>query len=323
MRPAIIITGISGNLGRQVAKVLHKEDRIVGIDRRPFRGKPKDVEIHHIDIRRKKCEDIFRTEDVKAVVHMAIIHDPRMSTHEHHTFNVVGTQMILEYCARYKVPKVVVLSSANVYGPSPNNSNFLSEDAPLLAGERFPEVRDLIAADMFAQQFVWREREVETSILRPVHIIGPTVKNAPSNYLRMRYPWTLLGFDPIVQFIHEEDVGRAVQAALKPGIRGVYNVTGPGEVPLSVALRDLGRKPVPVPHILAGPILERLFKWHVSNYPPAELDHIHYMCTVDGSRFAKESGFRPAFTLRETIRSVMGDQPMQLPPADRPRVVAI
>lgn len=308
-RDKIVITGISGNLGRSLSKLLHKTERIVGIDRRPFFGKPKDVEVLQVDIRRKKSEEVFRRRDVKAVIHMGIIHDPRLPAEEHHSFNVGGTINILEYCARYQVPKLVVLSSANVYGPSPNNTNFLTEDAPLMAGSRFPDIRDLIEVDMYAQQFIWRHPQVETVILRPVHIAGPTIKNAPSNYLRLRYPWVLAGFDPMVQLIYVDDVCRALQLAMKPGLRGIYNVSGAGEVPLSTVFKELGAVPIPVPHFAARPLLGALFKARLASYPEAELDHIQFLCTVDGSRFATDAGWAPQFTLRETIRSVLGELP--------------
>ena len=306
MRDAIVITGISGNLGRALAKQLHRRDRIVGVDRRPMKGKPKDIELHQIDLRRKKTEDIFRRGDVKALIHMGIMHDPRMSQEEHHTFNVFGTTQVLEYAARYKVPKVIVLSSATVYGPSPNNDNFLTEDAPLMGGQRFSDIRDLIEVDMFAQQYMWKHPEVETVVLRPVHIAGATIKNAPSNYMRLQRPLALAGFDPMVQLIETHDVCRALEAALRPGLRGVYNVVGPGEVPLSAVLRELGRKPIPVPHLIARQLLKRLWDARLSSYPPPELDHIHYLCTVDGTKAERELGYRAEHTLRETIRSVLG-----------------
>ena len=170
-----------------------------------------------------------------------------MPRSEAHSFNVVGTHKILDLCVRHGVRKVVVLSSANVYGPRPDNSNFLPEEAPLMAAERFSEMRDLIELDMYAQSFMWKHPELETVILRPVNIVGPTVRNAPSNYLRLARPITVLGFDPMVQLIHEEDVCRALALALRPGLRGVFNVTGPGEVPLSSVLRELGRRPIAGP----------------------------------------------------------------------------
>src|SRR6185295_2231720 len=63
-RPAVLITGISGNLGRALVKMLHKRERIIGMDRRPFYGKPKDVEMYELDLRKKKAEDVFRRNEI-------------------------------------------------------------------------------------------------------------------------------------------------------------------------------------------------------------------------------------------------------------------
>jgi UDP-glucose 4-epimerase len=301
----VAITGIAGNLGRALARMLYGQERIVGIDRRPFRGKPDDLEMHQVDIRRNRSEDPFRKGRLKALIHMGIMHDPRMSAEDHHSFNVLGTTRVLDYCVKYGIRKVVVLSSANVYGPAPSNSNFLAEDSPLMAAERFSDVRDLIAVDLYAQSFFYRHPEIETVVLRPVHIIGPLIKNAPSNYLRLEHPWVLMGFDPMLQLIHFDDVCRALAMSLRPGVRGVYNVVGPGEVPLSAVLRELGREPIPVPHFLARPILRRLFKLHLANFPTPELDYLQYNSTVDGSRFAREVGFTAQHSLRETIRAAI------------------
>jgi len=314
-RPVVLVTGISGNLGRTLTKLLHRSERIVGIDRRPFIGAPKDVEVFQIDLRKKKAEDVFRRFSVKAVIHMGIMHDPRMSQEDHHAFNVVGTTRLLDACARLGVKKVVVLSSANVYGPSPDNSNFLTEDAPLMAASRFSEVRDLIEVDMLAHGFFWRHPELETVILRPVHILGPTIKNAPSNYLRLAHPWMLAGFDPMVQLIHQEDAARAMVEALTPGLRGVYNVVGPGEVPLSSVFRELGRTPIPVPHVIARPLLSVLFRYRLAEFPPPELDHIQFLCNVDGSAWVRDVHWEPRFSMRETIHSVDPEAPLVRLPA--------
>lgn len=305
MPRTVLVTGISGNLGRALAKQLHTETRVIGVDRRPFPGKPKDIDHHQVDVRKSRVEDAFRRRPVEAVIHLGIMHDPRMPFSEAHSFNVVGTHRILELCVRHGVRKVVILSSANVYGPRPENSNFLPEETPLMAADRFSDVRDLIEVDMYAQSFMWRHPELETVILRPVNIVGPTVRNAPSNYLRLESPLTVMGFDPMVQLIHEEDACRALVLALRPGLRGVFNVTGPGEVPLSAALRELGRRPVPVPHPLIRPLLRHAFEARLTGFPPGEVDHIQYLCVVDGSRFVRETGWTPRWSLRDTIRSVL------------------
>jgi UDP-glucose 4-epimerase len=164
-------------------------------------------------------------------------------------------------------------------------------------------MRDLVEIDHLVSTFLWRAQNVETVILRPVHIVGP-VHNAPSNYLRIERPPSLLGFDPMVQLIHYLDVAESVVAALQPHRRGIYNIVGPGEVPLSAVLRELGRDPVAIPHPVARPILSLAFRLGMSSFPVAELDFIRYVCMVDGRRASAELGFRPRYGLRETIQAV-------------------
>ncbi len=310
--PAVVVTGICGRLGRRVCRVLHRDTRVIGIDRRAFPDKPKDVEHWQIDIRRKKAQDVFRqnahpagsgASQISAVVHLGVMHDPRASAAEHHSWNVAGFAKLLEWVALYKIPKLVVLSSANVYGPQPDNAQFLTEDAPLLGGQRFPEIRDLVEVDMLAQSFFWKNPETETVVLRPVHILGG-VRNAPSNYLRLPVVPTLMGFDPMVQVVHEDDVVHALRLALRPGVRGIFNVAGPTPVPLSHLVRALGRPQLPVPHPFAKGLLQRLYRLRLSSFPAPELDHIRYVCMVDDARAREVLGYSARKSLEETARAV-------------------
>jgi UDP-glucose 4-epimerase len=309
IKQRVVVTGISGRLGRLLARRLHRDPgvQVIGLDRRPFFDKPKDIEHHAVDVRSKKARDLFRHRRIDALVHMGVMHKPRESAAEHYSWNIGGLGKLLEYCAQYNVPKVVVMSSANVYGPRPDNAQFLGEDAPLLAAQSFPEMRDLVELDHMTSSFFWKARDIDTVILRPVHILG-RVKNAPSNYLRLPRVPTLLGFDPMVQMIHERDVTEAIALALRPGVRGIFNVTGPGEVPLSVVLRELGRHTIRVPHPLAKPLWRAAWRFGMSSFPVAEFDFIRYVCMVDGRRAERELGYRPHHSLRETIRAVLGER---------------
>jgi UDP-glucose 4-epimerase len=304
---AIVITGICGKLGKGVARVLHRERKVIGVDRRPFPDKPKDVDHRQIDVRRKKLKDVFRGVKVDAVVHLGVMHDPRASAAEHHSWNVAAFGKLLEYVAQFQVPKLVLLSSANVYGPQPDNPQFLNEDAPLLGGAAFSEIRDLIEVDILAQSFFWKHPQTDTVILRPVHILGG-VHNAASNYLRLETVPTLLGFDPMVQVIHESDVVRAIQLALRPGLRGIFNVAGPAPLPLSRIIKLAGRPHLPVPYSMAKMFLRRMWSLRLSNFPVPELDHIRFVCMVDDARARGELGFAPAIPVEETVQSVALDQ---------------
>ena len=305
--PPVVITGICGRLGRRLARLLHRERPIIGIDRRPFQGKPKDIKHEAIDIRRKKTRDVFRSQRIAAVVHMGIMHNPRSSSTEHHTWNVVGFQKLLDYVAQYKVPKLIVLSGAAVYGPNPDNPQFLTEDAPLMGSARFSELRDLIEVDMLAQSFFWKHPEVETVILRPCHILGE-VRNASSNYLRLPRIPMLLGFDPMVQVMHEEDVVRAMILALRPGIRGVFNLAGREPAKLSSVIALTGRPTVSIPHPVAEMALKRMWRLGMTSFPAPELDHIKYVCMVDTTRARSVLGFEPKHDLASTVDAVFAGE---------------
>ena len=297
---AVVITGISGRLGRMLASKVHREYPVIGIDRRDFPNPPKDIIMYNLDIRRKRVESIFRKHKIRAVIHMAIIHDPRLNTAEHHDFNVMGTKKILNYVAKYNIPKVIVLSSANVYGPRPENTQFLTEESPLMAAGRFGDIRDLILVDLSANTFFWEHPQVETVILRPVHIVGK-VHNAPSNYLRLKKIPTVMGFDPMVQIIHTDDVIRAMMLSLKKGVKGVFNIVGPDPVALSALIKALGKPQIPIPGPLFEAAMKVMWKFRFTTFPPPELDYIRYVCTVDGSRAKRELGYTPIRSLKYII----------------------
>lgn len=302
-RATVVVTGVCGRFGKRIARALHRQRPIVGLDPRPFPDRPRDVEHAAFDPRSKRARDVFRNPDVGAVIHLAVTHNPRASREEQHVANVLGFQKVLEYVAAYQIPKLVLLSSANVYGPRPDNAQFLDEDAPLLAGGRFHEMRDLVEIDMSAQSFFWKHPSTETVILRPAHILG-TVRNAPSNYLRLARVPILLGYDPMIQVVHQDDVVQAVARALTPGIRGIFNIAGPSPVALSQAVHVLGRSTFPVPHGVAKFAVDRLFRWRVTSFPAPELDFIRYVCMVDDSRARSELGYRPQATLEDALFAV-------------------
>jgi UDP-glucose 4-epimerase len=299
---AVVVTGICGRLGRRLARHLHRRRRVIGIDDRPFPDRPADVEHHQLDLRSARAREVFRS-GVTALVHLGVAHDPHADPTEHHFWNVTALQRLLEHAEHCGVKKVVLLSSGNVYGPRPDNPQFLTEEAPLLGAGPFSEIRDLVELDMCGQSFFWKLPSVETVILRPAHILG-TVRNAPSNYLRLSVVPTLLGFDPMVQAIHQDDVVAGLLLALEPGRRGIYNLAGPPPVPLSRALELLGRQSLPVPHALARVGVERLFRWRITKFPAPELDFIRYVCMVDDSRARRDLGYAPTHGLVATLCAV-------------------
>ncbi|MBW2736109.1 MAG: NAD-dependent epimerase/dehydratase family protein [Deltaproteobacteria bacterium] len=305
MSSRIVVTGIASRLGRLVARHLHRlgEGEVVGIDRRPVAHLPKDVVHLAADIRSRKARDVFR-HDVKALIHIALYHQAR--TAEQRSFNVMGTARLLDYCERYGVEKVIVLSSAEVYGPRPDNHQFLKEDAPLMGAVGFSALQELVTADMQATSYFWQARHSQTDavVLRPVHILGG-LHNPPSNFLRLRHPPVPIGFDPMIQVVHELDVVQAVMRALGEGVHGVFNIAGPGELPLSVLLGELGKRPIRVPYGALKAGVSLLHKVGLSRFSSPEIEHLRFVGMVDSARAARVLGYRSRYNLRETVRAVV------------------
>jgi UDP-glucose 4-epimerase len=152
--------------------------------------------------------------------------------------------------------------------------------------------------------FLWRYPEISTSILRPVNTLGYYVHSAIGTYLKLDLVPTVAGFDPMMQFIHEEDVAEAMALALQNELRGVYNVIGPGAVPIKTAIEAIGRRRVSIPEPLAHYVIRQLFRFKIYQFPPEALDFIKYPCTVCGERFKRATAFEPLFSLEETFASV-------------------
>lgn len=303
-RERALVTSAAGGMGRLVCRRLHRSFDVIAVDRAPFPDRPKDVEHHQVDLRRKAATQLLKRKRADVVVHIGGIHAPpgRAGAQSRHL--VEATVHLLKLVEETKARKLVLLSSALLYGPSATSSGFLSEEAPLLGAGNVPDLSDDISLDMMVQSFFWKSPATETVILRPVHVVGPHLDNLASRYLRARQVPRLLGFDPMMQIVHEDDVVDAVERALAPGVRGVFNVVGQTQAPLSRLLRVRGASTLPLPAPLFRAALQRAFAWRLSNVDAGELAFLQYSYLVDGRRAASELGFQPRKSLRETLEDL-------------------
>jgi len=295
----ILVVGIAGGLGRQVARRLQRDYEVVGADRAPLSARLPEVPFHRVDLRTRGFENVVRTVQPDVVLHLGFVRHFRGSHDERYDVNVRGTRRLLDHCRRHGVGRVVVLSTSYVYGALPDNPSFVDEDHPLSASRNYPEIRDLVEVDTLSTAFMWRHPDLRAAVLRPVPVLGYYTESTIGNYLRSRPVLVALGFNPMIQFIHEEDLAEAVALTVKQDLRGVYNVVGPGEVPLRVAIRETGGWALPLPDAL----LRRLTGL-AADLPPGAIDFVKFPCTIAGERFVAETGFRPRFGLKEIFRSV-------------------
>ncbi len=306
VRDKVLLTGISGSLGQIIANTLSKTHHIIGADKRAFPHKPKEVELYPLDLRRKSAFTLLKKRKPDVIIHVGVIRNrlKHVGASSAYYFNLEITSQLLKLAEQIEVKKFIFLSTANLYGPCAASSGFLSEDAPLHGADRSPEIRDLVALDMMIQSFFWKQPNIETVILRPVHIVGPELNNAPSRYFRLDKMPTLLGFDPMIQLVHSSDVARAIQLSLKPNVRGIFNIVGNTQAPLSRLIEQLKTPSYSVPEFVFRTFMRSAFRYRLSSFPPGELDHLKYTCLIDGSLAAKELKYEPKVSLTAILKSL-------------------
>ncbi|MBX3203133.1 MAG: NAD-dependent epimerase/dehydratase family protein, partial [Labilithrix sp.] len=252
----VLVPGIAGRLGRMLAERLIEEGHdVIGIDRRPLRDPPPGVEVHELDIRKRAAEEVFRRVRPNAVIHLATVTHLVQQSEDRYRINLGGTRAVFEHSTTYGVEHVVFVGRHTYYGAAADSPLFHVEDEPPMGLASFPELADLVAADLYAGSALWRYPSFVTSVLRMVYTLGPTGHGTLATFLRGARVPTILGYDPLFHFMHEDDVVRALVTALDARPRGVFNVAGPQPVPLSVIIEETGRTNVPLPGPLLGAAL--------------------------------------------------------------------
>jgi UDP-glucose 4-epimerase len=317
----VLITGISGRLGEMVAeRLLAGGHELIGMDRRALPKPLPGVDMHEVDIRKRDAEDVFRKTRPEAVIHMATVTHLVARTEERYRINLGGTRAVFNHCQAYGAKHVIFVGRHTYYGAAPDAPLYHTEDEPPMAVSTFPELADLVAADLYAGTALWRFPELCTTVLRMVYTLGPTGHGTLNTFLRGSIVPTVLGFDPLFQFMHEEDVVGATCLALDKRQRGVYNVSGPQPVPLSVIIRETGRRNVPLPEFVFTRMLGRL---GFPKLPRGAVAHMKYPVVIDSTAFRRATGFahkvdevRAMREYREAFPVLLSEDPAgaQLPP---------
>jgi UDP-glucose 4-epimerase len=311
---AIALTGASSFLGQNLIGLFEEDgrvSRVVAFDvKAPATAGPK-TRFCKIDLTLPTSGDrvaeVLRAEGVDALAHLAFLAEPSRAEAYAHELEAVGTMYALEGARRAGVRKLVLWSQTLLYGARPSNPNFLAEDQPLRADEGEAFFADKIGAEALARRYAEGEGAVVT-VLRTAPLLGPTVRNYLTRFLARRFVPTLLGFDPLWQFLHEVDAIAAFRLALLRDCPGTFNIVGEGVLPLSTVVRLAGRAPLPVPHPLARPLTGALWLAQFADLPPGFVDYLRYVCVADGAKAAEVMGFRPAFTAREALLDFAGVQ---------------
>lgn len=300
----ILITGVAGYWGRRLAQRLLTEPgvRVVGVDREPPPGTASVSGMTYIqnDLRQRGLTEVLAAEQVDTVCHLSF-RPSQTHSEAAFDFNVMGTINLFGACAQAGVHKIVVKSSTAVYGARHDNPAFLRETHPLHGSRLYGTVRYQIEIEHFCRKFHHTDPQARLTVLRFANIVGPTADTSMTRFLREAGAPVLLGFDPMMQFIHEDDVVEALAHAALADVTGVFNVAAPPPMPLTRALALAQKLPVVLPHALAywvatvAPDLER--------YAPLPLDYVRYRWVADTAQMSEVLGFVPTIMADEALRT--------------------
>jgi UDP-glucose 4-epimerase len=317
-RHVVAITGAATFLGLNLIGLLEDDPhvgKIICLDRASpptVRAKSRFYELDLVHpTAEERLSEVFAAEGVDTVVHLGLLESPTRETTYGHEVEGVGTMQVLNACRRARTHKLVVRSFTWLYGARATNPAFLAEKHALRARGTDPFFQDKLAVEEQLLRFRQPGQGRVVTVLRTAPILGPTVDNFLSRYLRLSRVPTVLGFDPLWQLLHEADAVAALKLAVDRDAPGVYNIASDGVLPLSMAIRLLGRTRLPLPKSLLGPTLGALWLTKVGDAPPALLDYLQYACVADASLAKSRLGFVPVFSSREALSDFAGAEQLR------------
>jgi UDP-glucose 4-epimerase len=171
-------------------------------------------------------------------------------------------------------------------------------------------VENRVEVERMVERWSAEHDEVDVCVLRGCWVVGPHTRDHVTRHLTRGTVPVVLGFDPLLQLVHEDDWLHAFEVAILEGVQGIFNVVGSGVEPLSKLLRSAGRRLLPLP----SPLIEGAGSLLGTPSPgdPAKgfYDYLRYLWVADGSLGWSTFG-EPLYSTQEAWASLVG--------AERPR----
>ena len=294
----VLVTGVARWWGALLVQRLVEDrrvDEVVAIDTEEPHHDLGDADFLKLDVRHSLVGKLVRAVGIDTVVHTqtlvdSIADDPRAA----HETNVIGTLNLLAGLAGDDSPvrRVVMKSSAHVYGSRHDLPGHLREQQQLDTASAHSFVRDMIEAETSLAEFAIRNPEVETVALRFANSLNPEEPAPLARYFDLPLVPTVAGFDPVLQLIHRDDCVEAMVRATVGGQRGAYNIAADDPRPLSALLDRAGKLHAPLLPPAGALITSTLLaRAGIASLSPQLVDLLRWGRTMDLSRARRQLGF--------------------------------
>ena len=318
----VLVTGLSTFWGGRVAQALEQDpgiDVIVGLDTDEPTVELERTEYVRADQSYSILSRLVRATRVDTVLHTFLMVDSTgISDRKLHETNVIGTMNLLAAAgaAGSSVRSLVVKSSTLVYGAGPRDPDWFRESTPRTTPATTSVERSLLEAEDYLSDFADDNPHVTVSLLRFANVLGPDIRTPLSRLLDLPVVPAVAGFDPLLQFVEEHDVVRAILHVMGDEVPGIFNVGADGRLPWSECAALCGRRLAPVLPAFGADRLLGAFE-RFTELPPEVLALLRFGRGVDNSRLTS-TGFRYTHTSAGAVdswakaarlRRVVGEDP--------------
>lgn len=300
----VLITGIAGQLQSLVARALEaREDveRLVGVDvREPDPGLTR-TRFVRADLSNPVVGHVLDEEAIDTVVHLSLSTAPAASGGRARMKerNVIGAMQLFAACQRADtVRRVVLKSSTAVYGSDHTDPASFSEDDAVRTPPQHGFAKDVTEVESYLRATLRKRPDLEGTVLRFANLLGPRVDGSFVSLFSLPAVPTVLGFDPRLQFCHEDDAVAVLEQVATGEHPGTYNVAGEGVLYLSQCIRLARRVPAPVPGPFVSVLADTVRRAGRVDVPADQLRFLRYGRVVDLDRMRGELGFEPRYTSR-------------------------